>query len=64
MVGASMLNEGMNDYLKRVFTFFGLVALVPFGLGFTSSWAPGLSFLLFILALPAALLALAMMASY
>ena len=54
-----MLNEGMNDYLKRVFTFFGLVALVPFGLGFTSSWAPGLSFLLFILALPAALLALA-----
>jgi hypothetical protein len=49
----------MRNYLRRVARFFGLIATVPLVVGFIGSWSAGFGFLLFVLAIPAAILILA-----
>lgn len=53
-----MLDALMSQYLRRATIFFALIAIVPFALGFISSWTPGFGFLLFIISAPVALVAL------
>ena len=48
----------MKEYLKRVARFFGLIAIVPFLVGFVGAWSAGFGFVLFILVIPAAILVL------
>jgi hypothetical protein len=48
----------MANYLKRLGTRFALLAAIPAIVGFVSSWSAGLGFLLFIFAIPAAVLIL------
>jgi hypothetical protein len=48
----------MTSYLKRVFRFFVVMALVPLVVGLVSAWSAGLGLLLFLLGLPAAAIAL------
>lgn len=42
----------MSSYFRRASTFFALIALVPFVVGFLSSWQVGVGFVLFILGMP------------
>jgi hypothetical protein len=48
----------MKEYLKRVARFFGLIAIVPFLVGFVGAWSAGFGFFLSILVIPAATLGL------
>jgi hypothetical protein len=49
----------VSDYFKRVSSFFVLIAMAPLVVGFVGAWSAGFGFLLFILAIPAALATLA-----
>ncbi|MEG3086261.1 hypothetical protein [Sphingomonas sp. PB4P5] len=53
-----VLNGLMGDYFRRIARFFALVATVPFLVAYIGAWSAGLGFILFLLALPAGLLAL------
>jgi len=48
----------MVDYCKRLFRFFALLLLIPLLIGLIDAWSDGFGFILFILGIPCALIAL------